>query len=268
MLTDRFKSTHQVIDAQHVSYLLSIAVDNERDPLQRRVEEVCHPSLVFIAKLAGSRDTRHTEHHRGNVINPCVIVHVLIGGALRAAVWRMKIQWLLLRNTPNIAETVARLSGLQSVLPQVAVNLVCRREQQERTITALPHGLQDVERSANVDVEIQPRVLHRCRYRNLRREVIHLARICHGSLHNLRIPNVADRDLQSSRLSRRLLQRIQIGSHSPARQVIENMDLRLCCFQQMMSPVRPDEPGAPEYQYRTSPVVPFHTHSRFTALRT
>src|SRR5205823_10613753 len=86
------ESTHQVVDEQHVPYLLAITVDRDRLSGYGRDDEVRQPSLVFRAELSRAVDAAHPEDHRRKVVDAGVVVHVLVRRPLGTAVGRVEIK--------------------------------------------------------------------------------------------------------------------------------------------------------------------------------
>ena len=79
---------------EHVAHLAAVTVNPERLALQRRIEKVRDPSLVFTAELARPRNAGHPEDHRTQAVDARVIVHILVGRTLGTAVRGVEIQWL------------------------------------------------------------------------------------------------------------------------------------------------------------------------------
>ena len=86
MQRDQLEGPHEVVDIQQVAHLLAVAIDCERLAGRDRQHEVGDPALVFIAELARSINARHAKHDGAQLVDACVIVHVLVGGALRATI--------------------------------------------------------------------------------------------------------------------------------------------------------------------------------------
>ena len=96
MFIRRFVSARQVVDVQHVAHLLAVAVDRDRLAQHRGDGEPGDPALVLDAELARAVDAGLAEGDRAQAVDAGVVGHVLVGGALRAAVGRVEVQRLRL----------------------------------------------------------------------------------------------------------------------------------------------------------------------------
>src|SRR5439155_19062825 len=87
-------SAHEIFDVQHVAHLLAVAVD--RDWLARYGgdDEPSHPALVLDAHLPWPVDTRLTEDDGPQAVDSVVVADVLVRGAFRATVGRVKVERL------------------------------------------------------------------------------------------------------------------------------------------------------------------------------
>src|SRR6266851_4303166 len=88
------KRPHEVIDEKHVPDLLAVTVDRNGLAGHRGDDEVGNPSLVLVAELSWTVYAAHPEDDRRQVVDPRVIAHILVRGALRATVGRVEVEWL------------------------------------------------------------------------------------------------------------------------------------------------------------------------------
>ena len=84
----------QVLDEQQIAHLFAVAVNGERPAGSGGQHEVSHPALILGPELAWSIDARHTKNDRSQTVDAGVVVDVLIGGALGAAIGRVEVEWL------------------------------------------------------------------------------------------------------------------------------------------------------------------------------
>src|SRR5581483_4027646 len=96
------------MNTKHVAHLASVAIDYDGFLLQGRIEEMRDPSLVFGAKLSRPGNARHPQDHGGKLIDSGEIVNILVGSAFRAAIRRMKVQRLRLRDPGMVGIYVVR----------------------------------------------------------------------------------------------------------------------------------------------------------------
>src|SRR5215213_10820586 len=105
------------------------------------------PALVLGAELARAVDATHAEDHRRQVIDAGVVAYVLVRRSLRAAVRGVEVQRPGFRYPIwEIEDIVARGARHDGHLFQTAVDLVRRREDDDRPSPAQPSDLQYVER--------------------------------------------------------------------------------------------------------------------------
>ncbi len=195
------------------------------DSQQRRIEKVRNPSLVFVAELPRPGDAGHAEHHRTQSVNAGVIVNILVGRALGATVGRVKIQRLRLGSASRaLRRHVAFSFHSGQPVGKASVNLVGGSKQQGRIIAGKAGGFEDVEGSADVDFEVEPRVGDGGGDRNLRCKVIDFSSMLDRTLNFDLIPNVAYRELEASRASGELLQPFEVVARTWACEVIVNVD--------------------------------------------
>jgi hypothetical protein len=76
----------RVVDEQQIAHLPAVAVDGDRPARERTDQEMGDPALVLGAELAGAVEAAHAEHDGGQTVHACVVEHVLVGGALGAAI--------------------------------------------------------------------------------------------------------------------------------------------------------------------------------------
>src|SRR5438067_395823 len=120
---------HKIIHEQHVSDLLAIAVDRDRSSGQHRDYEVRQPTLILGPKLARAINAAHPEDDGWQVINSSIVPHVLIRRSFRAAVGRMKIERLCLRDTVwAFAEAITTVLLNNRHVFHSAIDLIRRRK--------------------------------------------------------------------------------------------------------------------------------------------
>ena len=85
----RREGLDEVLHVEDVSHLLPVAVDREGRPAQDAQDEVGHPTLVLVPRLARPVDARHPEARRRHPIGVGVVLDVEIGGQLRYPVRRV-----------------------------------------------------------------------------------------------------------------------------------------------------------------------------------
>ena len=182
----------------------------------RANQEMRHPALVLSAHLVQAVDAAHAEHHRGQAEGARVIEHILIGGALRAAVGAVKIERPLLADAGaqrGIERLIARAVLLQRQIGKPAVDLVGGSEEQRRRIVQRADLLQQIQRAADVHFEIVERIGQAGGHRHLRREMKHLLGGAHRGAQRLR--GCARR--RSRRAARRRASRAATRDSAPRR---------------------------------------------------
>ena len=177
-------------------------------------------------------------------------MHVLIGGAFRAAVRRVEIKRLRFADgMALVAHTGGRGAVYAGNLP---INLIRGSEQDERTVAAAARGFENVESATGIDFEIVSRIVERCGDRYLGSEMVDFGRRRGRLLHCVRIADIGNGNTEAPGALRELLQPLQIMFDLSARKIVKNMNLRIGISQKMMGPVRAYEAGSSENQNGTS----------------
>jgi hypothetical protein len=88
----------EVVDEEDVADLLAVTEERDRLAVEGAQQEVGDPALVLGAELALPVDAAHPEHHRAQAVAARVVVHVLVGRALRAAVRAVEVERPRLRD--------------------------------------------------------------------------------------------------------------------------------------------------------------------------
>src|SRR3954466_3957475 len=86
---------------QGVSHLQSVAVNDNRLAVQHPQQEMRDPALVLGAELTWSVDAAHPQHRRSQAEHARVVGHILIGGALRAAIRAVKVERSVFPHPPS-----------------------------------------------------------------------------------------------------------------------------------------------------------------------
>jgi hypothetical protein len=158
---------HQVVDKQQIADLFPIAVNSQRCARGGREHEVRHPALVLGAELARPVNTRHAEHHGAQPVDASIVVHVLVRGALRAAVRRVEIQGFMFVDAVGcdlrVGKTKARFTFDRGSVWQRPVDFIGRRVQDGWRASGLagPYGFEHVVRSQKVDIQVLAGIEHR-----------------------------------------------------------------------------------------------------------
>src|SRR5207237_393980 len=106
----------------------------------------------------------------------------------------------------------------------MTVNLVGRSKQKKGLAPTLACGFKDIQRTTDVDLKVFARIINRSCDRNLRRKVVHLGCRLHSTMHQRRIANVANSDLQPVRISSHTPQPTHVMLHSAASPGLEAVD--------------------------------------------
>lgn len=91
-LEGQFVEIHQVVNVEHITHLLAIAINDNRATGLGGNHEMRRPALILDAELPWAIDRRLPKDHRGQAVDAVVIAHVLVASALGAAVGRVEIQ--------------------------------------------------------------------------------------------------------------------------------------------------------------------------------
>src|SRR5207237_6249621 len=117
--------------------------------------------LVFVSKLVRSGNARHTKYHGRQAKCSCVVMNILVGRTLGAAIRRVEVQRLDFRSAilwrAELAQSWMVGDSLRGNAP---VNFVGGREQQEGTCFAGASCFQNVQSSANIHFKIASRIYH------------------------------------------------------------------------------------------------------------
>src|SRR5689334_3177475 len=93
------KRANQIFHAEHIADLPPVAINNHGLALQRGINKVRYPSLVFRAKLPRAGNTGHTKDNRRQTINATEVADILIRCALGTSIRRVEIERLRFRCT-------------------------------------------------------------------------------------------------------------------------------------------------------------------------
>src|SRR5262249_2002380 len=133
---------HKIIHEQQVPHLLAVAVDRDRLSGQHRNYEVRHPTLILGPKLPRAVNAAHPEDDRWQVVNSAVVSDVLIRRSFRAAVGRVKVERLCLRDTVRaFSEAIAALPLDNRHVFHSTIYLIGRRKYYNRLASTLPCSL-------------------------------------------------------------------------------------------------------------------------------
>ena len=118
----------RVGDVEDVAHLAAVAVDRDRLAVERADQEMRDPALVLGSHLARAVDAAHAHHAGRHAEAARVVEHVLIGGALRAAVGRVEVERAVLADALRADARIARHVGVVGLVErdvgEVAVDLV------------------------------------------------------------------------------------------------------------------------------------------------
>src|SRR5690606_18665975 len=134
------------------------------------------PALIAARPLAGPVDAAHPKDDALDSEAVAVVEHVLVGGALRAAVRTDEIERAVLADTIGadvdvLRDAPLRLDAHRDVLER-AVHLVSRRKYKARARAARAHRLEHVQRAGGVDGVVIERKLKARRHGDLRGQVV------------------------------------------------------------------------------------------------
>src|SRR5262249_3103356 len=147
----------QVVDEEEVANLPSVAVDGDRLAGDRGDGEPGDPALVLDAELAPAVDAGLSEDDGPQAIDAGVIPHVLVGGALAAAVGGVEVERFGLGDAARtVAKGVPAVALLHAHVLEPAVDLVGRSVEERRGGRVTPGGLEQVEGPERIHLEVVP----------------------------------------------------------------------------------------------------------------
>src|SRR5256712_13283438 len=80
------KSTHQIVDEEHIPDLLPVPIDHDRPPGDKRDHEVRQPALVLGSKLPGPLNATHAELDGWKAVDARIGTDALVCRAFRTPI--------------------------------------------------------------------------------------------------------------------------------------------------------------------------------------
>ena len=233
----------QVVNEQHVTYLLAIAIDGDGLTGDGGDDKPSHPSLILDAHLSRAVDATLAKNHRWQAVDAGVVARILVSGSLRTPVGRKEVERLCLRDAEReVAVGVAGLLLDYRYLFHPAVDFVCGGIKEDGIGARVPRRLQRVEGTQRVVLEVGAGVRHRGGDRRLAGQVHDNVGILRRLGQCVVIAHVAYD--QAEGISAVLLaQPGHVGLGPPAREVIVHRH-PLAPAQQPMDVVAADEAGS------------------------
>src|SRR6185437_7707099 len=86
----------QVMDVENVSHLLAVTVNSYGPPRRGTDAKPCEPALILHPELPWPINAGLAKHQGSHAVNPRIIEHILVAGALGTSVRRIRVEWAIL----------------------------------------------------------------------------------------------------------------------------------------------------------------------------
>ncbi len=167
----------QIVDKEHIAHLLAVAVDANGASLDGGNDKPGHPTLILDPKLSVAIDAALTHDDGAQTIDPMIVAHILVAGALGATIGRMEIERLRFGNaTRQRGIGITRRFFVYRHFLHPAINFIRARVDQDGIIAHQARRFQHIESAEGIAFKILARILHRRRHRHLAGQMVNTLR--------------------------------------------------------------------------------------------
>src|SRR2546427_1715101 len=242
-LNRQSKSTHQIVDEEHIPDLLPVPIDHDRPPGDKRDHEVRQPALVLGSKLPGPINATHAENDGWKAVDARIVTDVVVCRAFRTPIRRVEVERLRLGDPVwKVAVFVVGVAIDHHGIFHAAVDLVGRRKDDNGLPTAQSDCLKDVQGPECVHLKIRMGILNGRGDGDLCGQMKHHIRITDDGLHRREVADISAHRSEPV-IGMLLLKPGEVSFTPPANQAIKNRH-NISVTQQVIDEIGANEAGS------------------------